>query len=273
MIPELLGEFCPASAMAIFRYVVSRYTTAWAESSEWNSVLDTSPGQSSVLPAEIPTGYNTNEELKRRLQLGKQERCTNSLEEFSGNSAQGSKLPQREKQRTKLKSSEESAPVLAEGSISKAMKGLVGGAAAGTAEQRKHCTAALSQRSLGRGTHPTGSGRAQAARAAWTGGRYKEPRRTMREQGRGKTGLASLPHVTLAPISAIGPTGEEPGAFGCGSRFPPCHTEEANVQSFRFPRSGVATDDLSEECRFPLGTQPMFLKTGKSLATKMFDGR
>ena len=30
----------------------------------------------------------------------------------------------------------------------------------------------------------------------------------MREQGRSKTGIASLPHANLAPMSAPGPTGE-----------------------------------------------------------------
>ena len=30
----------------------------------------------------------------------------------------------------------------------------------------------------------------------------------MREQGRSKTGIAPLPHVKLAPMSALGPTGE-----------------------------------------------------------------
>ena len=30
----------------------------------------------------------------------------------------------------------------------------------------------------------------------------------MRDQGRSKTGIASLPHVKLAPVGAPGPTGE-----------------------------------------------------------------
>ena len=30
----------------------------------------------------------------------------------------------------------------------------------------------------------------------------------MREQGRSKTGIASLPHVKLSPMSAPGPTGD-----------------------------------------------------------------
>ena len=49
---------------------------------------------------------------------------------------------------------------------------------------------------------------AEAARNAWGGGRYTAARSPMWEQGRSKTGIASLPHVKLAPMSASGPTGE-----------------------------------------------------------------
>ena len=55
----------------------------------------------------------------------------------------------------------------ARGSISKAMKGLVEGAAAGTAEHRKQWTASLTPQSSGRGTHATETERTQVARAAW----------------------------------------------------------------------------------------------------------
>ena len=49
---------------------------------------------------------------------------------------------------------------------------------------------------------------AEAARVAWGGGRYKLARSATREQGRSKTGTASLPHVKMLPMSALGPTGE-----------------------------------------------------------------
>ena len=54
------------------------------------------------------------------------------------------------------------------------MNGLVGGAAAGTAEHGKHWTTALIPLSCGRGAYATASERAQAARAALIGGRCKE---------------------------------------------------------------------------------------------------
>ena len=85
----------------------------------------------------------------------------------------------------------------ARGSIGKAMKGLVGGAAAGSAECRKHWTTSLIPRTSGQGTHPSSAERAQAA---WGGGRYKKARSAMSEQGRSKSGTASLPHFKVAPM-------------------------------------------------------------------------
>ena len=111
--------------------------------------------------------------------------------------------PQTDEQRGKR-----ACALTARGPISKAMKGLVGGAAPGSADCRKNWTTALIPRSSGLGTHPTNAERNEAARGAWRSGRYKAVRSAMREQGRSKTGVASLPHVKLAPISAPGSTGE-----------------------------------------------------------------
>ena len=91
--------------------------------------------------------------------------------------------------------SEKTCALTARGSMSKAMKGLVGGAAAGSAGCRKDWTTALILRSSGQGTHPSSAERAQATQAAWGGGRYKTARSAVREQGRSKIGTASLPHV------------------------------------------------------------------------------
>ena len=88
------------------------------------------------------------------------------------------------------------------------MKGFVGGAAQGSADCRRNWTTALIPRSSGIGTHHTRAECAEAAPVAWGGGRYKLARSAMREQGRSKTGTASLPHVKLSPTSAPGPTGD-----------------------------------------------------------------
>ena len=90
--------------------------------------------------------------------------------------------PQTEEQRGKS-----ARALAARGPICKAMKGLVVGAAASTAEHRKLWTAPLIPTGSGRGAHITETERPQEARAAWRGGRYKEERSAMREQGRSTT--------------------------------------------------------------------------------------
>ena len=88
------------------------------------------------------------------------------------------------------------------------MKGLVGGGAQDSADCRRNWTTALNPRSSGIGTHRTSAECAEAARTAKGGGRYKLARSAMREQGWSKTDIASLLHVKLSPMSALGPTWE-----------------------------------------------------------------
>ena len=61
----------------------------------------------------------------------------------------------------------------AKGSISKAVKGLVGGAAQGLPDCRKNWTTALIPRSSGSRIRPASAECTEAARAAWRSGRYK----------------------------------------------------------------------------------------------------
>ena len=72
----------------------------------------------------------------------------------------------------------------------------------------RNWTTALIPQSSGIGTHPTSAECVEPARIAWEGGRYKRARSAMREQGRSKTGVPSLPHVKLSPMSAPCPAGE-----------------------------------------------------------------
>ena len=149
----------------------------------------------------------------------------------------------------------------ASGSISKAMEGLVGGAAQGSADCRQNWTTALIPRSSGNGTHPTDAVCAEGAGVAWGSGRYKPARRAMRGQARSKTGVASLPHVKLAPMSAPRPSGErqEPlDAIASPSQEPArggALFRELDILNIKW-----STGDLPEECRFLLDTQLIFLK-------------
>ena len=122
----------------------------------------TSSGPSSV---DVGVGYCWRKQsCNVAYKCGKQEKCTMSSKEFRVSSTLDNKKkqPQTEEQRAKR-----DCALTARKSISKAMKRLVGGAAAGTAEHMKQWTTALIPRSSGRGTHSTEADRTQAARAAW----------------------------------------------------------------------------------------------------------
>ena len=155
-----------------------------------------------LLLAEVPKGLQRNAEVKRRLQLWEAGEVHDLIGRILGNTL-GNNTGEKNTTRpqTKEHRGDRVCAFTAKRSISKAVKGLVGGGATGTAEHRIHWTTALFPRSSGRGTHSTG---AQAARAAWGAGRYKEARNAMREQGRSKTGIALLHHVKLAPMSTPG---------------------------------------------------------------------
>ena len=141
--------------------------------------------------------------------------------------------------------------------------GLVGGAAQGSADCRRNWTAALIPPSSGIGTHPSSAACAEAARIAWSGGRYKLAWSAMREQGRSKTGIASLPHVKLSPMSAPGPTGERQEHLDAIVSFAGAGQKRRLFRGLDSLMVKWATGELPEECRFLLKTQLMFLKKEK----------
>ena len=143
----------------------------------------------------------------------------------------------------------------ARGSNSKAVKGLVGGAAQGSADCRRNLTAALIPRSSGIGTQPTSVECAEAARIAWSGGRYKLARSAMREQGRSKSGIASPLHVKLSPMSAPGPTGERREHLDAIVSFTGAGQKRRLFQGLDILTVKWVTGDLPGECRFLLNTQ------------------
>ena len=105
----------------------------------------------------------------------------------------GQQQPQTEEQRGKR-----ACALAARASISKAVKGLVGGPAAGSAEHRKHWTTAMVPQSSDRGTpHRQNELKQRAQLGVDTG-----------EQGRIKTVIALVLLVKLAPMSAPRPSGD-----------------------------------------------------------------
>ena len=98
---------------------------------------------------------------------------------------------------------------------------------------------------------------AEAAWVAWSGGRYKAARGAMSEQGRSETGIASLPHVKLAAMSALGPTGERQEHLDAVVSFA-CAGQRRRL--FRGLDILTRLANFPEECRLLLSTHLMFLK-------------
>ena len=80
----------------------------------------------------------------------------------------------------------------------------------------------------------------------------------MREQGRTRTGIASLPHVKLSPMSAPGPTGEWQEHLDAVVSFAGPSQRIRLFRELDMLTIKWATGDLPEECRFLLNTQLLF---------------
>ena len=169
-----------ASAMAIRRRIVSWCATTWAVSLETapsghQSQAILCPYRCRLFVSEGAKESDRNAEFKQHLQrweAGQQRREKRTMH------------PQTEGRRGK-----KACALTASGSIINAMKGLVGGTAASSAERRKNWTTALIPRSSDRGTHLSDEERAQAAHAAWSGCRQGSPQcreRTSAQQDRNR---------------------------------------------------------------------------------------
>ena len=93
----------------------------------------------------------------------------------------------------------------------------------------------------------------------------------MREQGRNKTGIASLPHGKLSPVSAGGPIGERQEHLDAVVSFAGAGQRRRLFRGLDLLTIKWAKGDLPEECRFLLNTQLMFLKKEKDPKPKQFD--
>ena len=176
--------------------------------------------------------------------FGKQAKFMSLLEEFLGSSIRDLHAGEKEpRSHTDEQRGRRACALTARGSISKAMKGLVGGAAQGPADCRIDRTTALIPRSFGFATHPTSTGCAQAACVARSGGPYKAARGNERAR-------AQQNRYCLTP-----------------------GTPEQRRRLFRgldIPTIKWAIDDLPEECRFILNMQLMFFEE-KDPTTKLLD--
>ena len=92
------------------------------------------------------------------------------------------------------------------------------------------------------------------------GVRYKAARRAVREQGRSKTGVASLPHVKRAPMSALVSCRRSQEYQDAIISFWRVGQRRRLFRGLDIRTVKRATGDLSEKCRFFLNTQLMFWK-------------
>ena len=109
------------------------------------------------------------------------------------------------------------------------------GAAQGSADCRRNWTTALIPRSPGYWNSFFQCG--EAARIVWGSGRYKLARSAMSEQGRTRTGIASLPHIKLSLMSAPGPTCERQEHLDAVVSFAGAGQRRCLFQALTFSRS------------------------------------
>ena len=93
----------------------------------------------------------------------------------------------------------------------------------------------------------------------------------MREQVRSKTGIASLPHVKLAPMSASGHTGERQERLDANIPFYGAGQWRCLFRGLEILTIKRAKGDSQEECRFLLNTQLMFLNKEWDPTSKQCD--
>ena len=93
----------------------------------------------------------------------------------------------------------------------------------------------------------------------------------MGEQGRSRTGIASLLHVKLSPMSAPCPTGEQQEHLDAIVSFEGAGQRRRLFWGLDILTIKWAAGDLPEECRFLLNTQLMFLKKERDPTSKHFD--
>jgi hypothetical protein len=93
----------------------------------------------------------------------------------------------------------------------------------------------------------------------------------MREVGRQKTGLASLPHVKLTPLSAPGPTGDRQEHLDAVVDFAGAGQRRRLFRALGQLTVKWAIDDIPECCRWLLNTQALFLRKDHELKCKHFN--
>ena len=262
--------------------VAARMTTAWAESLEGSlggievwSYLDRY--RSRLLLASIPQGVDRNTELKRRLRMWEQGCFDDLVAHVAGQQVEAERRGRggeagRETE-TEEKKGRKARQLTAANAVGKVLKGLVGGVAAGSPEERAQWTADLVPRSETTGDGPC-SREAEliaAQECAWGGGDVNLAKREMSEAGRRPGEHPSIPWAKIAPLSAAGPSGDRQ------EHLDDCLAGAGVSQKRRLTRAldeltvRWATGKLPPTCRWLLNTRVLFLMKEREATSKEFD--
>ena len=198
--------------------IASRVATAWAESiegclagnEEWSML---SRFRSRLLLAASPHDVDRNTELKARLTLWERGHFDDLVLRVCGQQAETNRRQDRHMDGPHGASEEAKGKranrLTAANAVSKAVKGLVGGVATGSTEEREEWTIDLIPRS----TVPNGpcasASELDASRAcSWGSGDVRQARQEMRRAGKRSYGPPKMPWVRLVLKAAPGPSGD-----------------------------------------------------------------
>ena len=261
--------------------VASRFASCWAEALEGSMAGDNEWAflaryRCRLLLAPVPEGADRNAELKRRLQMWEQGSFDDLTRRVAGQQLEANRRDGRKRAERHAGSEERKGRAArraaAAGAVGKAVKGLVGGVATGSAAERARWTADLIPRSAINGSPCTRPEEAtEAGTCAWGAGDVDRARREMKEAGRRPGGPPGIPWVRLPPLSAPGPTGERQEHLddvmnGAGVSQRRRLTRALDDLTVRW-----AINALPPACRWLLNTQALFLLKVRDPVCKEFD--
>ena len=229
--------------------------------------------RSRLLLAHVPRGTDRVSELKRRLRLWEQGLFDELIQHVV---AQQLEENRQGPARTELQGDEhkgaKARQQTAAGAKSKAVKGLVGGIATGSPEQRASWTTELIPRSeTSAGPFARPDEHDAAKQCAWGQGDLREAKKEMQTAGRRPDSPPGIPWAKLSPWSAAGPTGDRQEHLEAMQRA------SSPAQRRRLNRAldelavRWAINMLPASCRWLLNTLVVFLRKSRTPTSKAFD--
>ena len=256
----------------------ARMGTCMAEALEGCMAGDSAWGflaqhRSRMLLAHVPKGMDRVMELKRRLRLweeGQFDELIRSVvgQQQSEDQARATPARQNGEERRGARAKQQAAA----GAKSKAVKGLVGGLAAASPEQRQRWTEEMIPRcQRASGPRATAEEANEARACAWGGGDLRAARKDMQAAGKQPDGPPGIPWAKLAPWSAAGPTGDRQEHLDAMMRASSATQRRRLTRALDELAVRWATNQLPASCRWMLNTLVVFLRKSKTPTCKAFD--